>query len=553
MTGWFFFSCFRTCFSIYDQKRADALEKDLAQAQKDRDERSSSRQQEISKLEAEVKTAASKIATLEKQVADVNAAWKLASQNYETEISLHAEHVKQLTKLRADLQQMTSERDTLKESLKEQEQKALSAELVANGSAKELGEQKSSFEKQISALKEQNSALHQRLENMTVPSTSDAEISDKDAQIVISFLRREKESLECAKLAAETEARRHKASLTVAKREIETLKLDFATEKAKQSQSDSGADQSKQLNMVQQLNILRESNNTLRIEKNELNTKVIKFQAQIRTLEEAKTAMDSEKLKLKADAESLTTRLAQAEKERLDWRTRASTAINSLKKGETKETEELRKSLEEIKKEAESLRSKGSEATKEAEREKLEKIKVQKEAINLQKRIQSTSSKNLELVKQSREYQTEISALKSEIETAKAKASTAAASSAAQKGADKSARDAQQQQRIIVLEKENEELSKNKAVAAERYEKLNGEFKKMMEKMMKATPLLRTLRTENEALKGKVASLEKSVEEPKRVNSSATATAAAAAAAASAAAAAAGGNQQVLFLVLAIQ
>ncbi|EKV07187.1 Filament-forming protein (Tpr/p270), putative [Penicillium digitatum PHI26] len=257
---------------------------------------------------------------------------KHAQQNYEAELVKHAEAAKNLQVVRAesnqlklDIAELRTQSEGYKTDLCQKEES--------------WAEQRATYEGELSELRKrreevlhQNSVLHTQLENITSQisslqrdrmNVSDDEQEGEQAapnleglQEVIKFLRREKEIVEVQYHLSTQESKRLNQQLDYTQSQLDETRLKLEQQRRAAADSDHNAlNHSKLLETINELNVFRESNATLRNQlkqteavrdqkiarENELVQEIEPLKTRIHELESQIEAKDGEMQLLQAD------------------------------------------------------------------------------------------------------------------------------------------------------------------------------------------------------------------------------------------------------------
>jgi nucleoprotein TPR len=255
-----------------------------------------------------------------------------AQQNYESELVKHAEAAKNLQNVRAENNQLKLEVAGLKTQ---------SETYKTDLSQKEASwaEQRATYEGELSELQKrreevirQNSVLHTQLENITSQistlqrdrmNVSDDEQEGEQAapnleglQEVIKFLRREKEIVEVQYHLSTQESKRLNQQLDYTQSQLDESRLKLEQQRRAAADSDHNAlSHNKLLETINELNVFRESNATLRNQlkqteaardeksarENQLIQEIEPYKTRIHELESQAEAKDGEMQLLQAD------------------------------------------------------------------------------------------------------------------------------------------------------------------------------------------------------------------------------------------------------------
>ncbi|KAI3162023.1 hypothetical protein DTO039G3_8381 [Penicillium roqueforti] len=257
---------------------------------------------------------------------------KHAQQNYETELVKHAEAAKNLqvvraesNQLRLDIAELRTQSEGYKTDLSQKEESWAEQRATYEGELSEL-------QKRREEVLHQNSVLHTQLENITSQISSlqrdRMNVSDDEAegdqaapnleglQEVIKFLRREKEIVEVQYHLSTQESKRLNQQLDYTQSQLDETRLKLEQQRRAAADSDHNAlNHSKLLDTINELNVFRESNATLRNQlkqteavrdqkiarENELVQEIEPLKTRIHELESQSEAKDGEMQLLQAD------------------------------------------------------------------------------------------------------------------------------------------------------------------------------------------------------------------------------------------------------------
>lgn len=257
---------------------------------------------------------------------------KHAQQNYETELVKHAEAAKNLqvvraesNQLRLDIAELRTQSEGYKTDLSQKEESWAEQRATYEGELSEL-------QKRREEVIHQNSVLHTQLENITSQISSlqkdrmnvsdDEQEGEQGApnleglQEVIKFLRREKEIVEVQYHLSTQESKRLNQQLDYTQSQLDETRLKLEQQRRAAADSDHNAlNHSKLLETINELNVFRESNATLRNQlkqteavrdqkitrENELVQEIEPLKTRIHELESQIEAKDGEMQLLQAD------------------------------------------------------------------------------------------------------------------------------------------------------------------------------------------------------------------------------------------------------------
>jgi nucleoprotein TPR len=249
-----------------------------------------------------------------------------AQQNYDNELIKHGEAAKTLQKLRSEYNQLRLEVAELKAD-------AEAARSNLSQGEESWAEAKERYEREIAELRSrrddiqsQNKLLHQQLEHVSneisalqrerspagdgIESPSAVATSSADnTNELIRYLRREKEIVEVQWELASQETKRLRQTLEHTQAQLDEARLKLTQlRRAEENNERSALNHNKLLETIHELNLNRESNVTLRLEKNqaeatlqeklkiieELQEQIQPLQAKVRELEDAQEIQEEE-------------------------------------------------------------------------------------------------------------------------------------------------------------------------------------------------------------------------------------------------------------------
>ena len=249
-----------------------------------------------------------------------------AQQNYENELVKHAEAAKKLQRVRGEYNQLRLDIAKLKTE-------AESARSTLSQSEESWTEAKDRYERELNELRSrrddvqaQNKLLHQQLESVSgqiaalrqkrmsgaeeVDDVADTQIPSNDTmQELVRYLRREKEIVDVQWELSSQEAKRLRQQLEHTQSQLDEARLKLNQQRRAEENSElSALTHNKLMETINELNLNRESNATLRLEKNqaqaslteklqiieELQQQIQPLQLKVRELEDAKEIQDEE-------------------------------------------------------------------------------------------------------------------------------------------------------------------------------------------------------------------------------------------------------------------
>ncbi|XVF77755.1 hypothetical protein PTKIN_Ptkin14bG0072200 [Pterospermum kingtungense] len=261
---------------------------EVASATAGKEEALSSALAEIRSLKEETAVKSSQIMTLEIQISSMkenlekeHEKWRIAQANYERQVILQSETIQELTKTSQELASLQGEASELRKlaDVLKSENGELKGKWEMEKSI--LDESRKEAEKKYNELNEQNKILHSRIEafhiqlaekdrGSSVPSAKNAApdaVEDSGLQNVVNYLRRTKEIAETEISLLKQEKLRFQSQLESALKSAETAQATLTAERANSRALLMTEEEIKSLQQqLREMNLLRESNMQLREE-----------------------------------------------------------------------------------------------------------------------------------------------------------------------------------------------------------------------------------------------------------------------------------------------
>jgi len=423
---------------------------------------------------------------------------KQIQSNYEREVVLHGDDLKKL-------KEAESARTAALSSLAAMETKHKSAEAqldeLQNVSAEEkkkLSEALEAAQTKAVALDEQNKLLHKRLENLpgNVPESirvDGEQGSLSDMQEVIKYLRREKETAEVKLRLLDQECARMKLNADLARKSADEALAKLAAETERNRSNTKSEEMHRELmSNLEQLNILKESNATLRSE-NEQNMKRAKEWHS--KAEQLKNEMEPLKLSVTQkdfEIESASASMNAAKSETETWRARALQLQDKYKSIDIAKYKAAQTELAKAKTELEDAK----EAAKAAQ-SKLEEDKAKWMATEAELKASSTK------------YQSMCKRIHADLLATRKKLAAQAEKAASQEGQPdtNAAVTAAKKAGEAELEKEKKRTEQLAKEAGERYKNMRLKAETAMKNMQRAAEEFQKERKEKEELQKELAEL----------------------------------------------
>ncbi|ODQ77126.1 hypothetical protein BABINDRAFT_163853 [Babjeviella inositovora NRRL Y-12698] len=282
-----------------------------------------------------------------------------AHTNYEQELQKHAEVAKtvsllraQATELQTKWQEATSQAKLATQSLQAAQQSWETQRLA-------LEEQLRTASVRADDLASQNRILHVQLEKVNTPeagSRYESETGDSSIQDVVSFLRREKESSDTQLSIATDEQARLRAKLDATTSELESVQTELAQARARDANAEKLTTEHQHLlEQINQMNLLRESNTTLRAESQQRLNRVVDLEGQVAALNASLDPLQVQVVQLKAEIEVKDQQLRLAEEDNQRWKQKAQDVLLRINKIDPEVHAELKEKVEVLGKQVEEL------------------------------------------------------------------------------------------------------------------------------------------------------------------------------------------------------
>ncbi|CAD6889268.1 unnamed protein product [Tilletia controversa] len=284
-----------------------------------------------------------------------------AERKYQSELVSHAKDVEELHRVRDQLRSAQTESREAVKAKETAEAKLTGSEASWSAQREAIGREMDDLKKSMDDLKKQNALLHDALESANdqanklrqAHAESSADNFDPDQSVstlpsaelgeVVRFLRKEKEIVDVQLELSRQEAARLRQSLDYANAAIDKLRTELSEERGKVvAASGSSAQQQDLLEKVQQVNLLRESNATLRQETERAKSRIATLEVQLRTIQTELQPLRERATMAEAELESSREQAKILEEDSKRWQTRVQNILAQYNQQDPEEVRSLK-------------------------------------------------------------------------------------------------------------------------------------------------------------------------------------------------------------------
>ncbi|OLL22033.1 Protein MLP1, partial [Neolecta irregularis DAH-3] len=317
-------------------------------------------EQELSATKNELVQASETRKALQEDLQKVHGIAREAQTNYDRELIKHAEAARSLSQLRDDKSALELQSRTLNKEL----------ELFKNNSANAeslWAVQKERFEREIEELRTrcsdlvtQNALLHSQLEHVTsqafkirqsaqVVVDSDSTPHDKpleELREIVRFLRKEKEIVDCQYELCLQESKRFRQQIEHTTRSLEETRSTLEKERQQAAESNqSSARHQELLEKVNESNVLRESNASLRAENAQYAKVVQESQSRIEILTLQLHPLRERQGEMEAELEAKEQQIVLLKEDCDRWKNRTNAILQKYDRIDPAELQEIKDKL----------------------------------------------------------------------------------------------------------------------------------------------------------------------------------------------------------------
>ncbi|KAF4577004.1 hypothetical protein EYR36_004990 [Pleurotus pulmonarius] len=293
---------------------------------------------------------------------------KAAEERYSNEVVAHAESIKAIDNLRKEL-------STAQGTARENATLAETAKANLKTSEESWKHQKGALDKEVASLKarcedlsSQNTILHQHLESVSsqaarirqtadaAPASSDGEAGDDaDAKLselrsVVAYLRKEKEIVDLQLELSKQENARLKTQIDHLSQNLDETRKTLSEERERALEATASASQHAELvERINQLNILRESNATLRADCEAHAKRSRDLEAKLQKLSSELDPAKEQARIARAELEASEAHVKRLQEESGKWKERNSQLLSKYDRIDPAEVQALKDEIEQLK------------------------------------------------------------------------------------------------------------------------------------------------------------------------------------------------------------
>ncbi|KAF9491788.1 hypothetical protein BDN71DRAFT_1281098 [Pleurotus eryngii] len=293
---------------------------------------------------------------------------KAAEERYSNEVVAHAESIKAIDNLRKEL-------STAQGTARENATLAETAKTNLKTSEESWKHQKGALDKEVASLKarcedlsSQNTILHQHLESVssqaarirqtadTAPASNEGEVGDDaDAKLselrsVVAYLRKEKEIVDLQLELSKQENARLKTQIDHLSQNLDETRKTLSEERERALEATASASQHAELvERINQLNILRESNATLRADCEAHAKRSRDLEAKLQKLTSELDPAKEQARIARAELEASEAHVKRLQEESGKWKERNSQLLSKYDRIDPAEVQALKDEIEQLK------------------------------------------------------------------------------------------------------------------------------------------------------------------------------------------------------------
>ncbi|KAF3912109.1 hypothetical protein ABW21_db0204607 [Orbilia brochopaga] len=377
-----------------------------------------------------------------------------AQQSYEQELMKHAQAADALQKIR-------SEYNTIKMQVHGFKTEAETAKSMLESSATSWEAQKETYEKELKEVRarcddltKQNRLVHDQFEVVSQQiadlqkdrerAIGELEIASSDKSFeelreVIAYLRREKEIVDVQLELQTQEAKRIKVQLDHTRKQLDEVRVTLSEERARESESMRLAAQNEEFKQkMGELTVIRESNTTLRAERDKFAATADQLRKEVADLKAKIEPLDEKITMLEGDVEVKDGQMKLLQEDNERWKARTNQILQKYDRIDPAELEALKDELKSVQEQLEEANGKLATAEEQLQTKNTELESknaeladaIQKETARwrgrLDKLVNETKEKLAARRKEIEQQKTEITELRQVLDQAQAAAAASA-------------------------------------------------------------------------------------------------------------------------------
>ncbi|KAF8132213.1 TPR/MLP1/MLP2-like protein-domain-containing protein [Mycena galopus ATCC 62051] len=304
----------------------------------------------------------------ENEVRQLEQRAKVAEERSEQAVLAHAESIKAITSLKQQL-------STTQATARDHQTAAETAFAKLSASESSWALQKDALDKEVSDLNRrcqdltsQNSLLHQHLESVSSQaarirqaaesstsasgegeSTDDTDTKLAELRSVVAYLRKEKEIVDLQLELSKQECARLKTQIDHLSQTLDDTRATLSDERERAVETAASAAQHAELvERINQLNILRESNATLRAESENHQKRSKELEAKLKQLSAQLNPAKEQARVAQAELEARNSQMARLEEENRKWQERNTQLLSKYDRIDPAEVQALKDQIEQL-------------------------------------------------------------------------------------------------------------------------------------------------------------------------------------------------------------
>ncbi|KAH9974884.1 hypothetical protein BGW80DRAFT_1444514 [Lactifluus volemus] len=385
---------------------------------------------------------------------------RAAEEKYSREVIAHADAIKVMEDLKRRLHDLQVSERNNRMAAETAQAKLTTSESSWNQQRQALDREMADLATRCKALTEQNNVLHQHLDNVSSQAarirqaadsslstpgegetTDGTEVKLSELRAVINYLRKEKEIVDMQLELCKQENARLKTQIGHLTRDLEDTRATLSEEReCAASVAATDAQHAELVEKIQQLNLLRESNATLRTDSEAHAKRSRELDGKLKTLLQELDPLRERTRTLQAELDVRSEHVARLEDETRRWQERNSQLLSKYDRVDPAEFQSLKDEIESLRTEKEAWEAQQNKHTEELN-EQLEKIatlektnKSNREAITknnqiFRQRMGTLNAENTQLKSNLETAQKETATITEERDSLKASAAAESATS----------------------------------------------------------------------------------------------------------------------------